>query len=297
MDWWTALAKFVGNPITTVVSVIFGMVGTLLTYWSFRKSRRTDKIYSQLFEVAEKNIDKTVTQNELSQKRREVQAASEQIRNLQEQIRKDIPLQARRAVLMDRLDSQIEHLQQSLDSTLTTKRELAELRQSVDIPPELLKAIESEISPQYRLKNRRESLRTYLLIILAVAAVVPAVAPWRTARYGVAALLATACLFLVLLVRYSIRVPRAQLLRWAALAGSMLLLITGGFVSLLSGAVVVVDITNHRVTGSPQERLAFIVTFVVGLAVTTAAVIILRRLRKPRQSRWAKLLPSRSSQS
>ena len=123
---------------------IIGLLGTVYGYLSFRSGSKQKKVYSYLFELAEKNIDKDITENKLENAKQQVKMVSKEIESLQEQIRRDIPKEARRAVLKDRLNSVVGILKQYYDSTLELKKELAALGESPEIPQILMQAIEKE---------------------------------------------------------------------------------------------------------------------------------------------------------
>jgi hypothetical protein len=92
-----------------IVGVI-GLAGTIYTYRSWRSGRKREKVYEYLFEVAEKGIDAKATEEKLAKGREEVKVVSQRIEELQSRIRRDIPREAKRAVLTDRLNSQMTHL-------------------------------------------------------------------------------------------------------------------------------------------------------------------------------------------
>jgi hypothetical protein len=51
------------------------------------------------------------------------------------------------------------------------KEEISTLGATAEIPPDLLKEIEKEISPEYLLKEERENLKTYLTVFTTLLSV------------------------------------------------------------------------------------------------------------------------------
>lgn len=177
------LLKWIHDVVTTPAfqwaSFGVGFVGTWLAILAWRDSRRKDRVHEYLFKTAEKNIDKDVTEATLEAKRKEVRQVSDNIEALQRRIEQEIPIEAKRTVLKDRLDLSTKALQDTLASTLLLKRELEALGESSQIPPDLLQAVEAEIRPEYVINAQRESLKTYLTIVMTTSAVLSAMLPYE----------------------------------------------------------------------------------------------------------------------
>lgn len=131
------LLLYCQQNLLTILFGLAGVIGTMLAILSWRESRKTKQIYSFLFDQASKNINKAITEEQLQQKKREVEFESKKIQKLQEQIRRDIPIEARRAVLKDRLNSQIEQLKTFFDFTREIRQQLLSMGDNSDIPPDL----------------------------------------------------------------------------------------------------------------------------------------------------------------
>jgi len=169
------------NTLTLVFGLI-GLIGTFLAILTWRSHKKTKQIYDYLFNIADKNIEKDITEAEISKKKDEVEIASMRISELQEQIRKDIPIEAKRAVLKDRLNSQIEQLKLLLDSTKIIQKNLNKIGESSQIPSEIFKAIENEISPEYIIREKRSNLKTILMMITTAAAISSTLLPYPLGR-------------------------------------------------------------------------------------------------------------------
>lgn len=166
------------NSWINMISAGFGLVGAIgtgYTILSYRKTKQQGDIYKYLFDLAEKNLDHSITEQTISEKKREVERVSKHIESLQEHIRKTIPIEAKRTVLRDKLNSQIETLMQTFHLIQHIQKELGHIEHAQNIPPEILKAIESEISPSYVLKETQSRLKTYLTVLTTLAAILSAV--------------------------------------------------------------------------------------------------------------------------
>jgi len=162
------------NPWASIFILLIGVVGSVVSIISWRSSKRSEKAYKYLFQIAELNIDKSTTEEVLARKKKEVSEASEKIVSLQQQIRRDIPIVAKRAVLEDRLDSAMESLTRYYQDVQTIQRDLERLGTSPDIPQDILTSIRSEIQPNYIVRRQISNDKTWLTILTAAAALTSA---------------------------------------------------------------------------------------------------------------------------
>lgn len=165
------------GTILNIVFGIIGVVGTIFGVVSWYSANKTTKTYEYLFRVAEKNIEKDITEEELGKRREDIKKATQEFQSLQNQIRKEIPIEAKRTVLRDRLNSEMESLNRTYNSVKNLNAELLHLGDTTNIPPDLLKTIANEISPEYLIRERQSNLKTYLTIITTAAAVLSALLP------------------------------------------------------------------------------------------------------------------------
>lgn len=178
-----ALRIFIENWLTILFGVV-SLVGVVFGYVSWKSGSKNKKVYGYLFELAEKSLDKEETERTLAQRKKEVDIMSERITALQERIREDIPKEAQRAVLKDRFDSEVTFLRQLYGSATEIGQKLSAMGESAEIPPEIRKFIEREISPEYMLREKRSNLKTYLSVIMAGAAILPAIIPGELGWIG-----------------------------------------------------------------------------------------------------------------
>jgi hypothetical protein len=171
---------FLSSPLIQWINFLIGiagLAGVLIGFISWRESQRKDRLYAYLLRAAERGLDKDLTEETLRTKHAEVSRASEAIADLRKRIETEIPREAKRTVLRDRIDANIKVLQDTLASTLELKRQLTDLDAPQDLPPELLKAVEAEILPEYVQRTQHETLKTYLIIVVSGLAIVSVIVP------------------------------------------------------------------------------------------------------------------------
>lgn len=151
MDW---ISRILG--IMTIASTLFGAI----SIYDARKSKKELNKYTYLFDLAEKNIDKNLTLDELNRLREEKQA-------MDKVIKEEIPRQARITVLYDRLKADEEYLSQSYNRYKQTQEEFQKLQQEekIQIPKKILTEIEQQILPNYFIKEQKQKNMSMLTII------------------------------------------------------------------------------------------------------------------------------------
>jgi hypothetical protein len=169
--------NFATDPWFQFFAGVITTVGTVIGVYALGKVRRTDKLNQHVYQLAARDLEKNRTDDDIRVKKDEATRISSQIQALRNRIETEIPLEARRTVLRDRLDGNIKDLQQNLSLTLDLKRQLAELGSVKDIPSELLEAVKAEILPEYIQNAHHELLKTYLIIILVLSSLTSAFVP------------------------------------------------------------------------------------------------------------------------
>ena len=258
------------------LSIIFGVIGlagTAYGYLSWQSGKRQKQIYGYLFELAEKNIAKNITDQELAETRKAIAEASNRIEALQQRIRRDIPMAARRAVLVDRLRNQTEILHQHYESVLSLQTQLKATGAPVDMPEELIRAIQQHIEPEYFIRKRRSGLKTSLSILTAGAAVASAAVPYPAGRLISLGLLVIAVPVLFALVKDAIREyakrDPAAIGRWLVGIG-----IAGGAVAFAFGAGFLV------LAGVIPSSTEVTAPFGISLLVISSCVILFSMRRR-----------------
>lgn len=155
-----------GGIIMDLVNVILGVatiLGTLFGMFSYADSKKSKKElekYTYLFDLAEKNMDKTLTLEE-------IQRLHDEKKEMDKIVKEEIPRQARITVLYDRLKADEEYLSISYNRYIQTKKEYDKLKQenSTEIPRQILEEIESQILPDYLIKAQKQKYMSMLTII------------------------------------------------------------------------------------------------------------------------------------
>lgn len=189
----------------TIAFGLIGLAGTIYGFLAWREGEKQKKRFEYLFKLADLNIDKNVTEAHLAERRKAIEDASARIDALQEQIRKDIPVAAKRAVLADRLRSEVDAMSQHFNLVKRLKGELAALGNPTEIPPDLLRAVEREIEPEYVLREKQSDRKTLLTVLTGASAVASAALPWEIGRFVSVALLLLSVPVLVSLFTITIR--------------------------------------------------------------------------------------------
>jgi hypothetical protein len=168
------------------------------------------------------------------------------------------------------------------ESVKRTQSDLRGIGDQADIPPEIRKEIEAEIRPEYLLRGRRSSLKTYLTIVTTAAAVSSAVLPFPFNNWTSFLLLLVAVPAIALLVKYSLPIDRADRRRQLAVGLSIVLLVAS-VTSFFLGAVLTSMRWQDRSSLTRTTREFIPVLFLVGFLFAIGGILALfkRKLRPP----------------
>lgn len=166
------------SMIIGIIGLIATIIGTFLAISSWYQSKKSKKLYEHIFKAAEREIDAELTEQDLHLKKEELSKLSNRVITLQEQIQKEIPIEARKAVLRDRLENAVENMKKFYDEVISLKGKLSGLGESKDIPKEILKSIQDEIEPKFIIRERISTLKTYLTILTSAAGLSFAILPY-----------------------------------------------------------------------------------------------------------------------
>ncbi len=165
----------------TILSIAT-LIGTIFGVWGFvnsRKSKKEIKRYEYLFQIADQNIDKNLSEEELDNLKKQKDEAQKKVESLNNIIKNDIPLEAQRTILADKLKDQEFALGQLFEKYQKTKEEYEEIAKIENsIPEYILREIENHILPDYLIqqqKNRYMSMLTIISYVSAILSVVPIV--------------------------------------------------------------------------------------------------------------------------
>ncbi len=149
---------------------ILGVLGTLVGIYSFFQQSRSRKIQTYIFNKAQEALEKESTEIELKESKIALKEIEIKLETMQAQIEKDIPIQAKKAVLSNKL-SQLE------EALIKTYKDFKEVREKVKefdldstISNELLSEIENEVVPRNRINNSiaLSAISGISLVVLAV---------------------------------------------------------------------------------------------------------------------------------
>lgn len=154
--------------IATIIGTLFGIISAI----DARKSKKELNKFSYLFSIAEKNIDKDLTQDELNRLHQEKKDMKKVLCDLEKTIKNDVPKQARKTVLYDRLKADEEYLSISYNRYIETKNEYEKLEQetNIQIPQKIMDEIELQILPDYLIKQKKQKYLSMLTMISYITA-------------------------------------------------------------------------------------------------------------------------------
>ncbi len=173
----TSESSFGLLDIVSLVMGVIGIVGTIYTIRSWRRSEDDRRIVKYLFDTAERNLQKDITEADIRKKKEEANRIASEIHDLQKQLRESIPHEARRAVLKDKLFSQELLVTQTYAAIQSLREELGPDAPPSNIPLELRTVIEKEISPEYVQREERSHLKNQLTVMTTAAAIFSSVLP------------------------------------------------------------------------------------------------------------------------
>jgi hypothetical protein len=254
------------NQIAAIISIasgLAGIVGGVYSYYQWKSERKRSRVYDQLFQLAERNIDRDVNEKTLKQQEEQIRDASQKINDLQLRIQRDIPKEARRAVLRDRFEEQTRAALQLHESIVSLKTELGALGTNIDIPAELKSFIENEVSPEYIVRNRVEHYKTYLTISTTAAALVSALTPFPLNTILAPIILAISGVVLLLLIRATLRGRSGHILPMALAAAPWVVFVLSGIFGIVAifAALVAIQDQYMRLPAEISAAIAAVVFF------------------------------------
>lgn len=220
---------------------LIGVISAVITIYAFRQSYKTKKLQDFVYKQAQIALEKESAQEKLNQTKEELTNVETRLTELQKQIQKDLPIEARKAVLKDRLEESIENMKKYYDDVTTTKEKLSKLGENNSISDELLKSIQQEIEPKYLIKEKINNLKTYITIVSTLSGVVFAIVPYPFGNYLGGTLLLISFPIAIQLIKLTIVVKSKDkqstnsILRfWISLVGSVVTLFSGVFFWLIA---------------------------------------------------------------
>lgn len=176
--------------IISIIGFILTIAALIFAFYTWNEAKKKDKLYQQIFDAAAKSLKTEETEEKLKTKQNELSDVSNKL----EQIRKSIPIEARRAIITDRLHSAQQSLQAIYSEATSLQSELKKLDNTGagQIPEEFLSKIQNLIEPKFIVKERIDNLKTILTILTTLAsisfAIIPAIGNILGAVFSVMAL-------------------------------------------------------------------------------------------------------------
>lgn len=136
---------WVCNNFDRIFSYIVGIFG-IISYVLARKSSKQDKNYEYLLKIADKHIEKELSDAEIAE-------AKEKIQRMHEDIKENLPVEAKRVVLENEYQSQLEQLYLQYENLQRIKEKLQGYPGDSKFESELEDIIKSETS-LYKSKSK-----------------------------------------------------------------------------------------------------------------------------------------------
>src|ERR1039457_4926609 len=89
---------------------VAGILGTAITIYALYQSIKSRKLQRFIYKQAQIVLEKEATEEELAKTKNELSNVENRLSDLQRQIQRDLPVEARRAVLKDRLEESLKNL-------------------------------------------------------------------------------------------------------------------------------------------------------------------------------------------
>lgn len=162
---------------------VAGIIGTIITVYTIYQSHKSKKLQDFIYRQAHIALEKESNEQKLFKTKEELTSVEARLTNLQKQIQKDLPIEARRAVLKDRLEESLENLKRYFDDVKATKEKLHNLGEQPNISEDLLKSIQEEIEPRFLLKEKIATYQTFLTVVSTLSGLAFAFLPYPIENY------------------------------------------------------------------------------------------------------------------
>lgn len=150
---WIAIIGFVIS--------IFSAIYPIYTRHSDRK------VYNFVFSYVKKNIDKALTDEEINQSKNIL----EDLKNKINQATIELPKEARKIVLKDRINNLQLSLIKDVENLKELDKSLKNLEKETSIDSKLLKEIEDVIQPNYIIKEKKQKLLNLLTLFTTISTI------------------------------------------------------------------------------------------------------------------------------
>ncbi|MBZ9623655.1 hypothetical protein G9F71_012415 [Clostridium sp. FP2] len=167
------MQSFFQNPIVNAISFGIGILGTIIglisgfiTYKGFRGQKNMEYGYMSILEQAKRDWKGRYTENQIND-------LTVQFRNLEEQIRNEIPQQVRKTLLENQLNTICISIGDLYNQYKTIKNEIY-LASTSEVLDESIKGIiDSDIMPIYKNKQKQNRNLYNLVLFILIFTVAP----------------------------------------------------------------------------------------------------------------------------
>lgn len=157
METFKEVCAWICNNFDRIFSYIVGIFG-IISYVSSRKSSKQGKKYEYLLKIADKHIDKELSDSEIAE-------AKEKIQRMHDDIKENLSVEAKRVVLENEYQSQLEQLYLQYENLQRIKGKLQEYPGNSKFESELEDIIKSETS-LYESKSKKNLILICLFSLL-----------------------------------------------------------------------------------------------------------------------------------
>lgn len=148
------------NLLLTIIFGVISVLGTIFGIYSYRDSKKSKeqlKQYTYLFDLAKLNIDTQTTKEDLDN-------LLNQYSQLQNEIKTKIPLEARRTVLTDKLQTIKSTIAENYQQYSMIQKELNNLIDNdISLSKDIRDEIELYIMPEHTIEKKKEKMKDYCL--------------------------------------------------------------------------------------------------------------------------------------
>lgn len=167
------IIKLAGQPESVIISwaisaisLLLAAVMGLLQVKSYLAQSRLSHGYEHLLREAQRDWQGKYTEQQ-------VRELSAQFARLEQQIRHDIPIQARQVFLQDQCHTLSDSIGDLYGQYCDAQSRLGEIQAGDGLPPALCKAIEQHIKPHYMDRLRQQRIGNYILAAVLVLVLLP----------------------------------------------------------------------------------------------------------------------------
>lgn len=168
-----------GELLTSIGIIlgIIGVIGTAYTVYGFYQEKKSNKLRDYIFEKAKINIEHEYNEQKLNETKDELNNIQFKFNEVKDQIKKDLPIEAKKVVLKDKLDVTYENLMRFYNDVLRIKSQLDELGEESKVSNEILDSIKAEVEPQYFIREKISNAQSYLTVTSTLAGIIFIILP------------------------------------------------------------------------------------------------------------------------